>query len=72
MDVRELNKTISEITKTRNIQKAKVEQKKMLEEMQEEDIAKFHKPVVEKVTKIFPTKEQSSTQTANATEASNM
>jgi hypothetical protein len=35
--------------------------------MQEEDKAKFHKSVVEKVTK-----EQSSTQTANAIEASYM
>jgi hypothetical protein len=42
IDIIELNKTISEIPKARSIQKAKVDKKKMLEELQEEDIAKFH------------------------------
>jgi arsenate reductase-like glutaredoxin family protein len=54
IDPKELTETISEIVKARNIQKAKVNQNKMIEEMQEEEIAKFQKPVVEEVHKIIP------------------
>jgi hypothetical protein len=72
IDVEELSKTISEIVAVRNIQKAKMEQKRMIEEFQEEEIEKFQKPVVEEVTKIVPAIEQSSTQTAKAIESSNM
>jgi hypothetical protein len=31
-----------------------VDQNKMLEEMQEEEVAKFHKPAVQEVNKIVP------------------
>jgi hypothetical protein len=46
---KELNETISEIVKAKNIQKAKVDENKMMEEMQEEEIYKFHKPIVEEL-----------------------
>jgi hypothetical protein len=59
IDVKELNETISEIVKARNIQKAKVDKNKMLEEMQEEEIAKLQRPVVEEIHKIVPAIEQS-------------
>lgn len=71
IDPKELNETISEIVQARNIQKAKVEKKKLVEEIQEEEVAKFHKPVVKEVGKIVPAIEQSSTKTAKAIEASN-
>jgi cell fate (sporulation/competence/biofilm development) regulator YmcA (YheA/YmcA/DUF963 family) len=46
INITELSETIEEIVKTTNIQKAKVDQNKMIEEIQEE-IAKFQKQVVE-------------------------
>jgi hypothetical protein len=47
-DAKEINETFDEIVKAMNIQKAKVDQNKMLEEMQE-DIEKFHKSVLKEV-----------------------
>ncbi len=41
IDPKELTETISEIVKARNIQKAKVNQNKMIEEMQEEKLLSF-------------------------------
>jgi uncharacterized protein YjaG (DUF416 family) len=52
-DAKEINETFDEIVKAMNIQKAKVDQNKMLEEMQE-DIEKFHKPVLKEVNYIVP------------------
>jgi hypothetical protein len=55
IDVTQSSQTIGEIVKARNIQKAEVDQNKMIEE-----IVKFQKPVVEEVHKIVPAIEQSS------------
>jgi hypothetical protein len=59
IDVKELIETLNEVVKARNIQKAKVDQNKMTEEVQKEEIAKFQKPVVEEVHKIVSSIEKS-------------
>jgi homoaconitase/3-isopropylmalate dehydratase large subunit len=54
IDPRKLIETLDEFVKAKYFQKAKIDQNKMIEEMQEEEIAKFQKPVVEEVHKIVP------------------
>jgi len=62
--------TFDGILKATNIQKAKVDHNKMIEEMQEEEITKFQKPVVEEVHKIVPSIEQVSKPNVLSIEAS--
>ncbi len=48
-----LHKTIDKIVKARQIQKAKVDLNVMKEELTQEELKKFHKPMVDKLTSII-------------------
>jgi hypothetical protein len=45
--LRQLHKTIDTIVKARKIQKVKVDANLMKEEMTQEELKKFHKPIVD-------------------------
>ena len=51
--LKQLHKTIDSIVKSRQIQKAKVDLNVMKEELTQEELKKFHKPMVDKLTSII-------------------
>ena len=53
--LKKLHKTIDSIVKSRQIQKAKVDLNVMKEELTQEELKKFHKPMVDKLTSIIDT-----------------
>jgi hypothetical protein len=53
--LKKLHKTIDTIVKARQIQKAKVDLNVMKEELTQEELKKFHKPMVEQLTSIVDT-----------------
>src|SRR6266480_5582202 len=53
--LKQLHKTIDSIVKSRQIQKAKVDLNVMKEELTQEELKKFHKPMVDKLTSIIDT-----------------
>jgi gas vesicle protein len=53
--LKKLHKTIDKIVKSRQIQKAKVDLNVMKEELTQEELKKFHKPMVDKLTSIIDT-----------------
>jgi len=54
--LKQLHKTIETIMKARQVQKAKVDTNVMKEELTQEEIKKFHKPVVDQLTNIVDSK----------------
>ena len=50
--LKQLHKTIDSIVKSRQIQKAKVDLNVMKEELTQEELKKFHKPMVDQLTSI--------------------
>ena len=50
--MKQLHKTIDSIVKSRQIQKAKVDLNVMKEELTQEELKKFHKPMVDQLTSI--------------------
>jgi hypothetical protein len=54
--LKKLHKTIETIMKARQVQKAKVDTNVMKEELTQEEIKKFHKPVVDQLTNIVDSK----------------
>ncbi len=50
--LKKLHKTIDSIVKSRQIQKAKVDLNLMKEELTQEELKKFHKPMVDQLTSI--------------------
>ena len=53
--LKQLHKTIDSILKARQIQKAKVDLNVMKEELTQEELKKFHKPMVDQLTSIIDT-----------------
>jgi hypothetical protein len=53
--LKQLHKTIETIVKARQIQKAKVDVNVMKEELTQEELKKFHKPMVDQLTSIVDT-----------------
>jgi hypothetical protein len=53
--LKQLHKTIETIVKARQIQKAKVDSNVMKEELTQEELKKFHKPMVDQLTSIVDT-----------------
>jgi hypothetical protein len=55
-NLKQLHKTIAQIIKARQIQKAKVDLNVMKEELTQEELKKFHKPMIEKLTSLADSK----------------
>jgi len=54
-NLKQLHKTIEAIVKARQLQKAKVDLNVMKEELTQEELKKFHKPIVDQLTSIVDT-----------------
>ncbi len=57
--LKQLHKTIETIVKARQLQKAKVDLNVMKEELTQEELKKFHKPMVDQLTRIVDTTNKS-------------
>jgi hypothetical protein len=53
--LKQLHKTIDSIVKARQIQKSRVDSNVMKEELKQEELKKFHKPMVDQLTSIVDT-----------------
>ena len=53
--LKKLHKKIDKIVKSRQVQKAKVDLNVMKEELTQEELKKFHKPMVDQLTSIVDT-----------------